>query len=34
MHFDIPPESWWGPRGFREEIHELDARVGGTPGMT
>jgi uncharacterized protein YndB with AHSA1/START domain len=23
-------ESWWGPRGFRAEVHELDARVGGT----
>lgn len=23
-------ESWWGPQGFRAEVHELDARVGGT----
>jgi uncharacterized protein YndB with AHSA1/START domain len=23
-------ESWWGPEGFRVEVHELDARVGGT----
>jgi uncharacterized protein YndB with AHSA1/START domain len=23
-------ESWWGPEGFRAEVHELDARVGGT----
>ena len=22
-------ESWWGPQGFRAEIHEIDARVGG-----
>ena len=22
-------ESWWGPEGFRAEVHELDARVGG-----
>jgi uncharacterized protein YndB with AHSA1/START domain len=22
-------ESWWGPEGFRVEVHELDARVGG-----
>jgi uncharacterized protein YndB with AHSA1/START domain len=22
-------ESWWGPAGFRAEVHELDARVGG-----
>lgn len=22
-------ESWWGPQGFRVEVHELDARVGG-----
>lgn len=22
-------ESWWGPQGFRAEVHELDARVGG-----
>lgn len=22
-------ESWWGPRGFRVEVHALDARVGG-----
>ena len=22
-------ESWWGPQGFRSEVHELDARVGG-----
>ena len=21
--------SWWGPDGFRVEVHELDARVGG-----
>lgn len=21
--------SWWGPQGFRAEVHELDARVGG-----
>lgn len=21
--------SWWGPEGFRVEVHELDARVGG-----
>ena len=23
-------ESWWGPQGFRADVHELDARVGGT----
>jgi uncharacterized protein YndB with AHSA1/START domain len=23
-------ESWWGPQGFRAEVHELDARSGGT----
>jgi len=23
-------ESWWGPEGFRTEVHELDAREGGT----
>lgn len=23
-------ESWWGPEGFRAEVHELDARVGGS----
>lgn len=22
-------ESWWGPEGFRVEVHELDLRVGG-----
>lgn len=22
-------ESWSGPQGFRAEVHELDARVGG-----
>ena len=22
-------ESWWGPQGFRAEVHELDARIGG-----
>lgn len=22
-------ESWWGPQGFRAEVHELDARVDG-----
>jgi uncharacterized protein YndB with AHSA1/START domain len=22
-------ESWWGPQGFRAEVHELDARPGG-----
>jgi len=22
-------ESWWGPEGFRVEVHVLDARVGG-----
>ncbi|MBX3197984.1 MAG: SRPBCC domain-containing protein [Labilithrix sp.] len=22
-------ESWWGPQGFRVEVHELDARPGG-----
>jgi uncharacterized protein YndB with AHSA1/START domain len=21
--------SWWGPQGFRADVHELDARVGG-----
>jgi uncharacterized protein YndB with AHSA1/START domain len=23
-------ESWWGPDGFRAEVHAIDARVGGT----
>jgi uncharacterized protein YndB with AHSA1/START domain len=23
-------ESWWGPQGFRADVHELDARAGGT----
>lgn len=23
-------ESWWGPEEFRVEVHELDARLGGT----
>lgn len=23
-------ESWWGPDGFRVEVHEFDPRVGGT----
>jgi uncharacterized protein YndB with AHSA1/START domain len=23
-------ESWWGPQGFRVEVHALEARVGGT----
>ena len=23
-------ESWWGPQGFRAEVQELDARVGGS----
>lgn len=23
-------ESWWGPQGFRVEVHEIEARVGGT----
>jgi uncharacterized protein YndB with AHSA1/START domain len=23
-------ESWWGPEGFRVEVHVLEARVGGT----
>jgi len=23
-------ESWWGPQGFRADVHELDARPGGT----
>jgi uncharacterized protein YndB with AHSA1/START domain len=23
-------ESWWGPEGFRIEVHALEARVGGT----
>lgn len=23
-------ESWWGPQGFRADVHEIDARVGGT----
>ncbi len=23
-------ESWWGPEGFRVEVHRLDARVGGS----
>jgi uncharacterized protein YndB with AHSA1/START domain len=22
-------ESWWGPEGFRVEVHEIDARAGG-----
>ena len=22
-------ESWWGPEGFRVEVHKLDLRVGG-----
>ena len=22
-------ESCWGPRGFRADVHELDARIGG-----
>jgi uncharacterized protein YndB with AHSA1/START domain len=22
-------ESWWGPQGFRVEVHALDARIGG-----
>ena len=22
-------ESWWGPQGFRADVQELDARVGG-----
>jgi uncharacterized protein YndB with AHSA1/START domain len=22
-------ESWWGPQGFRADVHALDARVGG-----
>jgi uncharacterized protein YndB with AHSA1/START domain len=22
-------ESWWGPQGFRVEVHKLEARVGG-----
>ena len=22
-------ESWWGPQGFRADVHELDARPGG-----
>jgi uncharacterized protein YndB with AHSA1/START domain len=22
-------ESWWGPQGFRADVHEIDARVGG-----
>lgn len=22
-------ESWWGPQGFRVDVHEIDARVGG-----
>jgi uncharacterized protein YndB with AHSA1/START domain len=22
-------ESWWGPKGFRVEVHELEARAGG-----
>lgn len=22
-------ESWWGPVGFRADVHEIDARVGG-----
>jgi uncharacterized protein YndB with AHSA1/START domain len=23
-------ESWWGPQGFRADVHEIDARAGGT----
>jgi len=23
-------ESWWGPEGFRADVHTLEARVGGT----
>jgi len=23
-------ESWWAPQGFRADVHEIDARVGGT----
>jgi len=23
-------ESWWGPQGFRADVHELEARTGGT----
>jgi uncharacterized protein YndB with AHSA1/START domain len=23
-------ESWWGPEGFRVEVHTMDARIGGT----
>ena len=23
-------ESWWGPEGFRVEVHTIEARVGGT----
>ena len=23
-------ESWWGPKGFRVEVHELEPREGGT----
>lgn len=23
-------ESWWGPEGFRVEVHALEARAGGT----
>src|SRR5438045_6880083 len=23
-------ESWWGPEGFRADVHILEARVGGT----
>jgi uncharacterized protein YndB with AHSA1/START domain len=22
-------ESWWGPQGFRVEVHQMDARLGG-----
>jgi uncharacterized protein YndB with AHSA1/START domain len=22
-------ESWWGPEGFRVDVHELDARASG-----
>lgn len=22
-------ESWWGPQGFRADVHEIDPRVGG-----
>jgi uncharacterized protein YndB with AHSA1/START domain len=23
-------ESWWGPQGFRADVHEIDPRAGGT----